>query len=152
MQVGQMSLEYITKLIILLVVVVVSVGLIMSFSSQIKYQVSCFFFGDCGEKNKVTSGNFPITIKEKEFTISQVANYIESCYDTFSSLPEEEQEDKDCYVLIADYPFRNMINKKDLLNYLDERIREHVEFKATLNKEVLTISFEDLGNKVVISD
>jgi len=142
---AQMSLEYIIKMTILLVVVVVVIGLMLKFSSDLKLTIKKLFGG---EKKDV---DFPQIIEKNDFSENEVAVYIESCYSTMMSLKESEQKDTVCYLLKSGSGF-NFCHIP-----LPAELNGKVEFNCNspsgnFNGKSITIKFLDADNKIEVSD
>lgn len=138
---GQMALEYVVKVMILLVVVFVVINLIFGFSDDIKLAIKRFFSRD--EDNF----NFPEYVEGDRFTAGQLSVYIDNCYHQMVSLPESEQKDVICYVLKSDTGFASI--SKD---YISIPIDLDVTFEMNWNSGIVVkIEYEDVGNKIVVS-
>ena len=139
---GQMALETIFKLLILLVAVIVIVGLIMRFSDDVRNVVKEFvnkLFG------KPPTQEFPKQIEKDSFSSGEIASYVESCYTAITSLAETDQKDTNCFLLVG----RNF-ESVGILDKVSPTIRDHVEIRADFTRGVLIIQFQDLGNKVIV--
>ncbi|OIN87617.1 MAG: hypothetical protein AUJ50_02610 [Candidatus Aenigmarchaeota archaeon CG1_02_38_14] len=147
---GQMALEYVMKLTILLVVVAVVIGIIIKFSDDIKLSFKKFFciFSPDSCRNNL---KFPQIIEKSSFTSGEISTYIESCYSSMASLPESEQEDTTCYLLKANRDFSS-ISQSDISLSRDLQGLDKVVFKPLWNNGiVITIKYEDVGNRILVS-
>jgi len=135
---GEMALDMVVKFLIVLVVVGIVVGLFIKFSSDSKDAVKDMFTG----KNNTSSG-FPKTIQQSTFSSGQVANYIESCYDTMTSLDENSQKDQTCYVLMADSPFSGFVTSSGVTGAVDSKMRARVIINTTFSKDYIRITFAE---------
>ncbi|MBD3155114.1 MAG: hypothetical protein GF368_00475 [Candidatus Aenigmarchaeota archaeon] len=137
---AQMSLEYIVKITILLVVVIVITGMIINFYDQIKAKIKELF----GRKEPEV--DFPKIIDKTSFTAGEVSAYIESCHSTMSSLPEEVQDNIICYLL-----------RSDTIITIDTGLATPGGITVTWNWvsgtfDEMKIEYQDVGNEIVISD
>ena len=141
---AQLSLEYIVRLMIILVVIAVVMSIIMKFKDDIRIWIDEFLGSD--EKP-----NFPKIIDDKTtFSIGEITVYIEDCYYTMTSLPEDEQEDIVCYVLIPKEGFE--LRKEDLESVISNDIIDKVDIQTLFNRDVIKIQYQDLGNRILVSD
>jgi len=140
-----MALEYIFKILILLVAVAVIIGLILRFSSDARSAILNFiknlFPGSNTDKDSKS-------VEQETFNSGEIATYIESCYNTYSSLSEAEQEDTICWTLLASKGIN--ANKDDILNNVDPDIRNKVEIKTDFSKSYVVIEFSEVGNRIVV--
>jgi hypothetical protein len=139
---GQMALETIFKVLILLVAVAVIIGLIISFSDQVRNIVKEFinkYFG------KNPTQEFPKQIEKDSFASGEIASYIESCYTSMTSIPEGDQKDTNCFLLIG-----KSFESSDILEKVSPSIRNNVEIKADFTRGILIIQFQDVGNKIIV--
>jgi len=139
---AEMALETIFKILILLVAVAVIIGLIISFSDQVRNIVKGFinkFFG------KPATQDFPKQIEKDSFSASEIASYIESCYSTMTSVPEDEQKDTNCFLLIG-----KSFESSGILERVSSSIRNNVEIRADFTRGILIIGFQDVGNKIIV--
>ena len=145
---GDLALEYIFRVAIMLVVVIVVVALILKFSDTIKKTVSDFIKQMFGEK---TTSKFPENKEKDSFTSAEVRTYIDSCYSYWTSLEEVDQKDIVCYVLLSKVPFNETVTKGDIVNSLSPSIRDKVEIKTDFSLTHVSIKFESLGDKIIVS-
>ncbi|NCO97458.1 MAG: hypothetical protein GW865_05255 [Candidatus Aenigmarchaeota archaeon] len=94
---------------------------------------------------------FPQIIEKSSFTSGEISTYIESCYSSMASLPESEQEDTTCYLLKANRDFSS-ISQSDISLSRDLQGLDKVVFKPLWNNGiVITIKYEDVGNRILVS-
>jgi len=141
---GQMSIEYIIKIMILLVVVAVVISLIVKFKGEIQVMVKNLF----GPKEN--NHKFPQIIEKNSFSSGEVSAYIENCYFSMKSLPEDEQEDIICYLLQSNNGFS--ITSAMLRNKLSSELEDKVEITTEFQKDIIKIQYQDIGNKILVSD
>ncbi len=138
-----MALETVFKVLIMLVTVAVIIALIVRFSDQIKNQVTEFI-------NKLTgkgtgTSQFPKTIEKSSFTSGEIASYIESCYASITALPETEQKDTNCFILIG-----NSFESAGILDKVSPTVKSHVTITSGFNRGVVIVDFVDVGNKIIV--
>lgn len=130
---GALALEYVVRLIILLVFTAVMIGIIFYFSDEIKFQVGRLFKEETVVKTQ--------EIERDSFSTSQVRNYIKSCW---LMTGEHYDEDVYCYILKGD------------LTGVDEAALGvegvTVEVNADFSKGILMIKFEDIGDKILVEN
>lgn len=142
---GQLSLEYIVKVLILMVVIVVVISLIVRFSDDIKNQIIKFFGSQQG-----CNIPFPAKPEEKDtFNSKEIATHIESCYSTMTSCSEENQKDIVCYTLLAK---NNIIaTESEVRASLSQEINDKTEIKTDFSGSWVKIEFQDVGNKIIVT-
>ena len=135
---GQMSLEYIIKMIILLVVVMVVIGMIINFRSDIERYLKEFIGGE-----KETPPEAEI-IRHEKFTSQEVANYILSCY----SENMHKQEDVNCYVLIGHMD----VSETGIRSALSSSMinPDSVIFPESFDTDAIVIAYNSLYDTVAI--
>jgi hypothetical protein len=153
---GELALDMIVKFLIVLVVAGLVIGLFLRFSSDSKDAVKDMFTG----KNNTSSG-FPKTFQKASFSPGEVAQSIESCYNTMTSLAENSQKDMTCYVLMADSPFSGFVTSGNILGAVDSKIRGRVRITTAFDKDYVKVSFYEfikdtstgnlISNVVVVS-
>lgn len=144
---GALELEYIFRVVIMLVTVAVIVGLVYSFSQDIRSAINKFLSSLFGKSAPPGSK----TINQDTFTAREIATLVESCYSNNMALPENEQKDSVCYVLLAKtQPYFNA-DKDSILKNVSPNIKNQVEFKTDFNMQYLKIQYQDLGNKIIVS-
>ena len=141
---AELALEYIVRLMIVLVVLVVVIGMTIEFKNEIITTVKKFF----GEKNPQI--NFPQLITKNTFNPGEISAYIEKCYFTLTALPENKQEDIVCYLLEATDGFA--IEKTDLEKTISKDIKDKVNITATFKKSIIKIQYQDIENIILVSD
>jgi len=140
---AQMSMEYIIKILILLVLVVTIIALIIKFSDDIKRMVKDLF----PEKNDY---DFPQLFEKSSFSAGEISAYVESCYSTMSSLPEDEQSDEVCYILQAENGFT--ITQDDLINKLSAELKGKTQIITDFSKGIIKIQYQDVENNISVRD
>jgi len=131
---AQLSLEYIVKMIIILVVIMVTITLIIKFKSNIQVAVKNLFGKDQEQLN------FPQIIEKKSFSLGEISAYIESCYSTMTSLPEDEQKNIICYLLESEDGFS--ITKEDLENIISNDIKDSKWYDQDYDEWVILLQGE----------
>jgi|SRR3989338_374231 len=143
-QYGEMALEMIFKILILLVTVAVIVGLIIRFSDDTRNVVKGFICKVFGCKTSVQE--FPKTVEKDAFTSGEIATYIESCYNTITALPETEQPPSvNCFLLIG-----RTFESAGITDRVSPSIRNNVVIQADFTRGILVIQFQDPGNKIIV--
>jgi len=140
-----MALDMIVKFMIILVVAGIVIGLFMIFSSDAKSGVEKLFKG---EEKIDTSVK---TVNQASFSAGQVAQYIESCYDKMSEIPEVDQKDTVCYVLMAQSNFNGFVSQNNIIGQLPQELKSKVTFNTNFGLSYLKIEFRELGDKIVVS-
>lgn len=143
-----MAFEYIVKVMILLVVVAVVVGLMIRFSGDIKRKVADLF------RKENEYPKFPQIKENARFGPREIAAYVQSCHSLMSSLPQGQQRDEICYLLKADSPFSTFCDScsQKIRQSLPNDLLRVTEIAATFNKEIIKISYVDIGDRILISD
>ena len=137
-------MEYIVKILILIVVVAVVIALILKFSDEIKTAIKSLF------KPKIPEKNFPQLVEKNDFSSGEISVYIEDCYSTMISFPEDEQNDVICYILQPSNGFN--IRKEDLISKLPDELKNKVNIKTNFQKDVVKIEYIDIGNTILVRD
>ncbi len=139
MRAGAMEIEYVMKLIIMLVVVASVIALVLLFSGSASTWW-CGLIGTCGGQN----GGKTEVVKQAVFTASDVAKYTDSCW---LRTGPEHSGDFVCYVLQGRFEA-----KPDSIAPL---LRSLPAAKLTVQNDLrgdsAVIQFTDLGDKVTIS-
>jgi hypothetical protein len=143
---GELALDMVVKFLIILVVAGVVIGLFMKFSSDSKDAVKDMF-----KPNSTKETGFPKTLQQNSFNSGEVANFIESCYDTMSKIPPAQQKDVTCYVLMANSPFSSAASSSGIMGAIESKIQSKVKINTDLSKDYIKISFVELSNTVVVS-
>jgi hypothetical protein len=147
---GQLALDYIFKIVILLVTVAVIIGLIFTFSNDIQnsvHQFLCNFF-TCPNENACPDRK---SIEKDTFASSEISAYIQSCDNCYSNIPEADQKDAVCYLLIAKkQPYFNA-NAGTILNTLPLDLKTRTQITTNFASQIVKIEFKELGNKIVVS-
>ena len=140
----QLALDYIVRILILAVVATVIILTIINFSDEIKTAINKWLFK---EEKKI---DFPKTEEKEAFSSGEIAKYIQSCYSAMESLPEIDQKDTICYILLAKRGFS--ANSREILNLLSEELRNRTEIIANFSKSYVKIEFKDIGDKILVTD
>lgn len=140
-----MALDMVVKFMIILVVAGIVIGLFLIFSEDAKKAVENLFGGEKKPGLEVK------TLNQNSFSSGQVAQYIESCYDAMSEIPEADQEDKVCYVLMAQSSFNSFVSQSDIFSSLPKELKSRVKFNTNFNLSYLKIEFKELGDEIVVS-
>lgn len=143
---GDMALDMVVKFLIVLVVAGLVIGLFLKFSSDSKDAVKGMF-----QPNSTKEIGFPKTFQREAFSAGEVANYIESCYNTMNQIPAAQQKDTTCYVLMANNPFSNSVKSSDILNMVDSKIKSKVKISTDFSKDYIKVSYVELTETVVVS-
>ena len=131
---GNLALDTIMMWIILLVVAGVAIGIIFHYSSEIKSA-----FTGLGEEEPPETEMFEADI----FSESQIKTYIELCWEKTG---DRFNENFICYILKGSIAH---INPKEFEgNYEDYQVISN--FNSS--KGILTIRFEDIGNKIILEN
>jgi hypothetical protein len=142
---GMMALDVVVKFVIILVVAAIVIGLFIRFSDDAKRGVSDMF------DDKKLEVDFPQTVEQGHYTPGSIAQFIESCYDTMTEVPEVEQKDIVCYVLMADSQFSGFVSEPAIRGATRGRVAQNLVFQTDLSKTHLKIEFKDLGDKIIVS-
>jgi len=147
---GDMALDYIFKVLITVVTIAVIIALIVKFSDDIKKSINDFLCSITGSCKKQTT---PKPINQDSFTADEVTNYIETCYDTQMSLPENQQKDTTCFILFSKTSFASSgITGSSLMQALPSSMADKVVIESDFSHDYLKINYQDLGNKVVVTE
>ncbi|MFB6088220.1 MAG: hypothetical protein ABEK36_00395 [Candidatus Aenigmatarchaeota archaeon] len=137
-----MSLEYVVKVIILLVVSVVIIGIMSGFSEDLESRVSTLFFGE-DEGGSVKTEE----VMSDSFSTNQIRNYAKSCWRKTGS---SYQEDVICYILKGSM---SSVNKNQLRNSFQKMDGMTVELNNfNPNSNIAMIKFKDIGDKIIIEN
>ena len=147
---GDLALEFIFRIVILLVTVAVIVGLIFTFSKDIQnsiHQFLCKFF-TCPNENACPDRR---PIEKDSFASSEISAYVQSCDNCYSNIPEADQKDAVCYLLLAKKsPYFNA-DANSILNTLSNDLRKRTQVTTNFVSQIVKIEFKELGNKIVVS-
>jgi hypothetical protein len=89
--------------------------------------------------------DFPKQIEKDSFTAGEIAAYAESCYNAITSLPEIEQKDTNCFLLIG-----RKFESSGILEKVSPSLRNNVEIRSDFTRGVVIIGFQDIGNKIIV--
>lgn len=134
-----LSLDYLGKLTIILIVIAVSIGMIMEFRSQV-------------ENTTPTPGSdedpgLEIVQVEETNSINKVASLITLCYER--SL-DQGYEDFSCFVARKDTGGFD-IEASEIENHLEESVSDSTKFKAsTYDRDSIIIQYDVNSDKVVV--
>jgi hypothetical protein len=135
-----MSLDYIGKLVIMLIVIGVSVGMIMEFRGQIEDTTP-----DPGSNND--DPGLEIVEVEESSSLSKVSDLITLCYQR--SL-EQGYEDLSCFVARTDSGSFDL-ESSEIEEQLSEDTAEATEFEAsTYDRDSIIIQYDVASEKVVV--
>jgi hypothetical protein len=144
---GEMALEYVFKVLIMLVTVAVIIGLIYTFSSDIRGAISKVI--DWFKPDKKTTEEK--TIEQDSFTAKEIAVYIESCLSTQEQIDEKDQKDVVCYTLLSkSTPPKFTATKSSVVENLPKEIKDKVTITTTFKRSYVVIEFKDLGNEIIV--
>lgn len=147
---GDLALEYIFRIVILLVTVAIIIGLIFTFSQQVRDSVNgflCKFFTCPNQTN--CPDKMPIT--KNSFSSNEISAYIQSCDSCNSNLPEADQKDTVCYLLIAKTQPYFSADSNSILSALPSVLRSRTSVTANFNNQIVEIQFKDVGNQLIVS-
>lgn len=130
-----MALEVVVQWIILSVVAAVVIGLVFTFSDDIKR-----YLGNILNKNKEIKTEI---IESEKFSTSQVITYMTSCW---SKTGEKFEEDVICYILKGDV---STVDKTLLEDSLESPANVDAS-KFDPSKSTTIIRFEDIGNIIYV--
>lgn len=135
-----MELEYIFKIMILLVVVAVIIGLVLSFRDQISNMIKQFLQNLGGGKQ-----TFQLKIIDKGtgvFTSKEVATYIQSCYAATTSMSAAEIPAgvTNCYVLRGNF---NVDKSTILQSITDSSLQDKVNISADFSTNAVIVAYQD---------
>ena len=134
MKKGDLALDTVVGWVILLVVAGVVIGLSFGFSDQIKEMLNI------GSEEKFHESEY---LESVSFSESQVGTYIEICW---SKTGERFAKDFQCYILNGDI---SAVNPANLAGIYDGYV---VESSFDNTKGILIIRFEDIGNKIILTN
>jgi len=135
-----MEMEYVVKLIIMLVVVAAVIGLVWTFYGGTQTWW-CKFIGTC--TGPPLAGNTEI-IKQATFTATDVGKYVDSCW---MRTGEEHSGDFVCYVLQGRFDATPDAVQSSLRSFPKERLLIESDFRG----DAAVITFIDIGNKMKVS-
>ena len=137
---AQMSLEYIAKMLIIVVVIAVVIGMMYTFREQIVEKWRCILNPECDIP--VVEIN-PVFVPGS-FTASDFANFIETCW----AETRDAKDSKVCFVLSGLYTDPSGTAENDIKNLLDSKIRNNVVFGADFSKDFFSVNYEIIGNEI----
>ncbi|MFH1294540.1 MAG: hypothetical protein ABIH90_01190 [Candidatus Aenigmatarchaeota archaeon] len=135
-----MELEYVMKLIIMLVVVAAVIALIWTFYGSIQVWW-CKFMGTCSDDP--TSGQTEV-IRQSLFTTTDVAKYSDSCW---FGTGKDYSGDLICYVLQG----RFEVVPDEIASQLKAFPKDKLVVETDFRGDSAIIKFIDLGNQIEIS-
>lgn len=141
-----MELDYIFRILILLVVVAVVIGLILSFKDQISNMIGQFLKNLGGNK---TTPQFPKLIDKGTgtFTSIEVVTYIQSCYSAINTMQVAERISTDCYILKGNF---NANSAGILQGISDSVLRSKVIISADFSKGVAVVAYQDPQGNILV--
>jgi len=145
-----LALEFVFRIVILLVTVAVIIGLIFTFSKDVQHAVNGFLckFFTCPSE---TSCPDKKPIEKNSFTSTEISVYIQSCDSCNSNIPPAEQKDTVCYLLIASKPPYFVADANAILNALPSDLKKRTTITANFNSQIIKIEFKELGDKLIVS-
>lgn len=139
---AELAFEYMTQLTIIVVVLLVVVGMIITFRGQILQMWS-----DISNPNAEPPVNTNAVFVEDAagFSASEFATHIEACWvDT-----RDTEESRVCYVLKGPYTDPKATAIADITSLLDAGIKPNVVFTAVnFNKDLFSINYEAIADKI----
>lgn len=135
-----MELEYIFKILIMLIVVAVIIGLILTFRDQIVAIIKTYIPSLTGGGNQTPQ--FPKLIDKGTgtFLSGEVASYIQSCYSAITALPIDQITTTNCYILRGNFN----VNANDILQSVtDSSLRTKVNITADFTQNAVVITYQD---------
>jgi len=137
---ASMEMEYVMKLIIMLVVVAAVIGLIWTFYGGTQ-SWWCKMMGTCGGPPPV--GDTEV-IKQATFTATDVAKYVDSCW---MRTGDKRSGDFVCYVLQGRFNASPEAVAPLLHAFPKEKLLVETDFRG----DAAVITFIDIGNKMKVS-
>lgn len=134
-----MSLEYIFKFIMLLVVISVVTALIIQFKGDIVPDL-CSLTGSCG--NDQSQGCQTKIKKENDFTSAEVAKWIKSCW----SQNKGGMEDCACYSLQGNFS----ATKTGINQSIRTEAKDHLEINVDFSQTQVANVFYDLEKDKIL--
>ena len=140
---GELALEYVTQLMIVLVVLTVVVGMIYTFRGQISQKWNEIANPDGNEPAVNTNAVFVEKILPAKYSASEFATHIEACWtDT-----RDADESRVCFVL------KGMaapgVDAAAITALLDTEIQPDVVFtSADFGKDLFSINYEAIADKI----
>ncbi|MBS3055363.1 MAG: hypothetical protein J4452_02650 [Candidatus Aenigmarchaeota archaeon] len=145
-----LALEFVFRIIILLVTVAVIIGLILNFSRDIQTSINKFL---CKFFNCPSEANCPDKkpIEKDSFISSEISAYIQSCDSCNSNLPVPDQKDTVCYLLLARKPPYFSADANTILSSLPSDVKKRTSITANFNSQIVKIEFKELGPQIIVS-
>ena len=141
---AQISLEYVAKMIIVLVVVAVVIGMIFAFSDDIKRLWEILL-----NPNEPEPETYAITVPGP-FYASDFANLIETCW-VEKSNDYGVDDDRVCFVLDGSYDGDDVNAETDIISLLDADIASNIVFDADfVNDDVFVVNYIFRDRKIRI--
>jgi hypothetical protein len=141
-----MELEYIFRIIILLVVVAVVIGMILTFKDQISNIINQFLKNLVGNKQNT---QFPKLVDKGTgtFTSTEIITYIQSCYSVITALPVAERTTTDCYILKGNF---NANSAAIMQGISDSTLKNKVTISADFSKGVAIVGYQDPQGTILV--
>ena len=145
-----LALEFIFRIVILLVAVAVIIGLILTFSKDIQTTVNNFLckFFTCPNQTNCPDKK---PIEKDTFSSSEISAYIQSCDNCNSNIPPADQKDAVCYLLLARKSPYFSADKNAILSTLPSNLKSRTIITSNFNSQIVKIEFKELGDKLVVS-
>ena len=137
-----LALEYVFRMMILLVTVVVIVSLIVKFSNDIQGVVKgfvCKFF-PCEKKECKTEVKSLQVISSRD-----IINHARGCLAKNMGIPPIEQKSCICYILTAD-----SWNTRDLQSTIPEDLAGKLKINTDFSKPVVVVEYVDPGGFITV--
>ncbi len=144
---AQMALEYIAKLMIIVVVIAVVIGMMLHFKKDTVKKWKTISDPD-GDKEPDPNAAFI----EGEFKAPDIAGFIETCW----AETRDAKDSKVCFVLKGSYisvnplPLNNAAEISDITGLLDADISSNAVFDVDFSKDLFSINYEIIGNEIHI--
>ncbi len=141
-----MELEYVFKILIMLIVVAVIIGLILTFRDQIVALTKSYLQNFAGGNQ---TPQFPKLIDKGTgtFISGEVASYVQSCYTAINSLSVDQRVTTNCYILRGNFN----ANQDDILRSItDSSLKNKVNITADFTKGAVIIQYLDPQGIVLV--
>jgi hypothetical protein len=148
---GDMSLEYVFKILIMVVVLIVIIMLINQFKDQISMAVQSFICKFSNTCSGSSTDQYPKSVEQDYFTSGEIATYIDDCLSTNLNIPESDQKDIVCYTLLAKNAPYFRADKNSILSSVQSNLRDKVTINTDFTRQYVKIEFEDVTNSIIVS-
>jgi hypothetical protein len=140
MRAGAMEMEYVVKLILMLVVVAAVIALVWTFYGNTQ-NWWCKMIGTCPEGPPEVKTE---VIKQPLFTASDVAKYVDSCW---LMTGEDYSGDAVCYVLQGAFEAGPDSIADLLRSFPADKFTVQTDFRG----DSAVVQFKDTGNRITVS-